>query len=489
MVKSAFEDQRDEIRVDEAIMDEPKTLIVGGGISGLSTAWWLAEQGMGVELWERSPRPGGKIHTRREAGYTTEQAAGLVMNFRPEIDRLIGATGLSNHKRSRSRQMRRYLVHRGKLTEVPLQIGAMVRSPIWSRSCKLRLLTEILVPKGGDPRETVSEFITRRLGREILETAMDPFVSGTLACEPDLANAQTVLPRLTELERRYGSLTLGMLVNRLLRRRRANVAEAFSFTQGMSQLTDRLAAAPGLRLRKDCEVRAVQPVANAWQVTAGTRAGEITRNFAQVVLSPPAEVAARLLYPLDPGLARLLQGIDYAPLAVVHLGLDRQAIRHPLDGTGFLVPRREDLAFNGNLWMSSLFPERAPAGKVLLTSYLGGARHPARATWTEERMMDSILADLRRLLGVRGTPEYVRVDRHARALPLYHGAYAERLSAIEARLTCWPGLYLNANYLGGISVRERIFQGLQTATRIARDSEREAATLVTVKRRAMATAR
>lgn len=181
-------------------MGEPKTLVIGGGISGLSTAWWLAQQGVGVELWERGPRPGGKIHTRREAGYTTEQAAGLVMNFRAETDRLIEAAGLSAHKHSRGGQMRRYLVHRGELTEVPMQIGAMARSPIWSRSCKLRLLTEILVPKGGDPRETVSEFITRRLGREILETAMDPFVSGTLASEPDFANAQTVLPRLTELD-------------------------------------------------------------------------------------------------------------------------------------------------------------------------------------------------------------------------------------------------------------------------------------------------
>ncbi|MCU7815023.1 MAG: protoporphyrinogen oxidase [Candidatus Thiodiazotropha sp. (ex Rostrolucina anterorostrata)] len=206
-------------------MSETSVLIVGGGISGLSTAWWLAQQGVSVEVWEADERAGGKIRTTREAGYTTERAAGLLVNFRNEIDQLIQQAGLTHHKRVRDQSLNRYLVHRGELTQVPMLMPALLASPLWSLSAKLRLMTEILIPRGHQDDETVSTFIERRLGKEILDTAMDPFVSGTLASDPDLAEARSVLPRLKLLEQRYGSLTMGMLVNRLLKRRRANKAD------------------------------------------------------------------------------------------------------------------------------------------------------------------------------------------------------------------------------------------------------------------------
>ncbi|MBG7600958.1 MAG: protoporphyrinogen oxidase, partial [Gammaproteobacteria bacterium] len=203
-------------------MSHTDVLIIGGGISGLSTAWWLAQQGIEVEVWEADERPGGKIRTHCEDGYMTEQAAGLLVNFRPEIDSLIKESGLENSLRQRDDQLNRYIVHQGKLTQVPMLLPALLSSPLWSLPAKLRLMTEIFISRGSDEGETVSEFVRRRLGQEVLDTAMDPFISGTLASDPDLAEAQSVLPRLTALESRYGSLTAGMLVNRVLKRRRAN---------------------------------------------------------------------------------------------------------------------------------------------------------------------------------------------------------------------------------------------------------------------------
>jgi oxygen-dependent protoporphyrinogen oxidase len=143
-------------------------------------------------------------------------------------------------------------------------------------------------------------------------------------------------------------------------------------------------------------------------------------------------------------------------------------VRHPLDGTGFLVPRsqRESRVLSGNLWMSALFPARAPDAKVLLTSYLGGARRPEAADWDDERSVSNVLSVLEPLLGLRGAPEMVRVDRHRRGLPLYHGAYQGRMRAIDERLAGLPGLSLAANYRDGISVRDRIVCGHAIARRV-----------------------
>jgi oxygen-dependent protoporphyrinogen oxidase len=189
------------------------------------------------------------------------------------------------------------------------------------------------------------------------------------------------------------------------------------------------------------------------------------------VLSVPADAAAELLNRLDQDLAKLLRGVQYTPMTVVHTGFDRHAVRHPLDGTGFLIPHRVSVAATGCLWMSSLFPDRAPPGKILLTNYLGGARLPEAVEWDDFRSLSQILKVISPLLGIRGDPEMVRIDRHHSALPLYHGRYHGRMRAITDRLQQLPGLHLEANYRGGVSVRDRIACAYNVAKRIAAEQE------------------
>lgn len=448
-------------------MRSPDVLVVGGGISGLSTAWWLARQGISVEVWEADAHPGGKIRTVREAGYVTERAAGLLVNFRPEIDRLINQLELDPNKKLRDDQLKRYILHRGRLTQVPMLLPALLASPLWSLPAKLRLMGEVFIPKGSYEGESVSDFIRRRLGKEVLDTAMDAFVCGTLASDPDLAEAQSVLPRLTALENRYGSLTSGMLVNKVLKRRHANTADTFSFQGGMSELTHKLAQSPGVTVRCNARVDAVLKDGDQWQVSGSINGISNTISIPQLVLSTPADVSGKLLSPLDKQLGKLLCGIEYSPIAVLHLGLRSEQISHPLDGTGFLVSKHNQLPVNGNLWMSSMFPHRAPEEHTLLTSYLGGVRHPEQLNQTNEQLTDTVVDGLRPLLGIKGVMDYVRVERHHRGLPLYHGQYRARLAQVDERLKTLPGLQLNANYMQGVSVRERIFQGHKMADKIA----------------------
>ncbi len=449
-------------------MTDTDVLIIGGGISGLTTAWWLAQAGVSVQVWEAEARIGGKIKSQQHDGYLTEQAASLLMNFRPEVTQLVETAGLEEIKtrRTSQAQARRYLLHRGQLQALPMRIGGMLTSPLWSLRGKLRLLLEPFIPAAGHDDESVSQFIRRRLGDEMLEKAMEPFVAGTLSANPDLASAGATLPRLTTLEHRFGSITVGVLAHKLLRRRTACSTDTFSFRGGMSTLAQALACTPGLQTLSNRRVQDVAPCRGGWRVTAATPDGERSLSAAHVVMATPAPVTARLLAVLDQDLATLLGAIRYAPLAVLHMGFERTHIDHPLDGTGFLTPRREQQPFSGNLWMSSLFADRAPQGKALLTTYLGGARQPEAARWSDTRLLDAGLRALTPLLGLKGEPEMVRIDRHTHALPLYHGPHMARDRSIDRQLHAWPGLHIEANYRGGVSVRDRICRGRSLARHI-----------------------
>ena len=449
-------------------MNDVDALVIGGGISGLASAWWLARTGLSVAVWERATRPGGKIESHRQGGYTTERAAALIMNFRPEVNRMLAETGLDAGKIMRGPCAHRYLIRDGRLMPLPMSLGAMFASPMWSRRARLRMALEPFIPRSRRDDETVAEFVQRRLGRDMLEHAMEPYIAGPLASVPEHAEARSVLPRLTALERRYGSLVLGVLAHKLARRRTACPTEAFSFAGGTTELVNVLAGTPEIGFLGGCHVTALEPTRHGWRATASRDGHERSLHARQLVLSVPAHAAASLLAPLDNALAELLASVEYAPLSIVHLGFDRAAVAHPLDGTGFLVPRREreSRVLSGNLWTSSLFPGRAPRGKVLLTSYLGGARAPDAAAWDDERSVANVLSVLEPMLGVRDAPEIVRIDRHRRGLPLYHGAYRYRMQAIDDRLARLPGLHLASNYRDGVSIRDRVVCGDATARRI-----------------------
>lgn len=449
-------------------MDKVDVLIVGGGITGLASAWWLARGGLSVAVWEAGDRPGGKILSSRHEGYLTERAASMLVNFRPEVSELMREAGLESAKtlRRAEAEANRFLLYGNCLKALPMRMGAMLTSPLWSLGGKLRLLAEPFVFTRGNPGESVSAFITRRLGREVLDKAVEPFIAGTLAADPSLTCAASALPRLAALERKYGSLAAGVLVNRLLRRRTACSTEVFSFQEGMGTLVDRLAAAPGIAFRAGHAVSELVAQGDAWRVTARAAQGERTVVARQVIVATPAPAAAALLAKVDTELSSLLHGIEYASVALVHLGLAREAVAHALNGTGFLAPKAESAVLTGNLWASTLFPNRAPAGKVLLTSYLGGARAPHVSDWGDGQLVDEALRTLKPLIGLKASPEMVRVDRQREALPLYHGAYQKRMQSIADRLKRIPGLHLEASYREGVSVRDRLVRGHVVAKQI-----------------------
>ena len=457
-------------------MNDTEALVIGGGISGLAVAQRFARDGLNVEVWERESRPGGKIQSATRDGYLTEKSAAMLLNFRPDVTRFVADAGLENAKQARADVSHRHIISNGQLKEMPMKMGSLVFSDVWSTRGKLRMMLEPFVPKGRRQDETVSQFVTRRLGPEMLDKAMGPYVAGLLASDPDLASARAVLPRLVALEQRYGSIAVGAFVHRVLRRKTATVTEAFSFQGGMETLPRMLASADGVCFCGGHTVTGLSRTRDGWRVVARTATGERVVRAAQVVLSTPAYTAGALLRKQSAELARLLNGIEYASLNVVHTGFDRRVIEHPLDGNGFLAQGLNCTPLIGSMWMSSLFDDRVPPGRVLLSNYLGGARHPGTVNWSDERLVDAAITALQPLLGIRAEPEMVHVDRHSRALPLYHGDYCSRTQQLQQLLATLPGLHITANYCGGVAVRDRLACAMQTATQIVEAVRRPTST-------------
>ena len=445
-------------------MRQLETLFIGGGISGLAAAWQLHQMQQEVEIWEARDTLGGKITTDSEQGYTTERSASMVLNFRPEVSRFLQETGLDRHKLARTPTSKRYIVNDGALFSMPMKMAGMLFSPLWSLPGKLRLLAEPLVLQSAGENESVADFIRRRLGSEMLDRAMSAYVSGTLASDPEQADSRAVFPHLTALERRYGSLTAGAIAHKMINRKSATVTEGFSFRGGMSTLVKDLSQQLAGKIRTGHRINSIERHGRAWIVSAQTDKGERICLARRLVLCTPASVSASLIRPSHAELADLLDGIDYASVSVVHLGYRRSQVEHCMQGTGFLTPWKESLSMNGSMWMHSLFGDRAPQGHLLTSNYLGGARCPQVSGWSRQYKIDAVHRELAGLAGITGDPHWARVDHHRCALPLYHGHYSVRLEAIAAAQDTLPGLHLHANYIGGVSIRDRIMASQKLAT-------------------------
>lgn len=455
-------------------MTDSDVIIVGGGISGLATAWWLQRSGVHTTVLEQSARAGGKIESENKAGYLMDHGATMVVNYRPEVCHFIKQSGLDNLKINRNAlaEEKRYLLHRDRLITIPTQIGRILGCPAWSLRAKLRMAMEPLIKKGGHQDETAADFIRRRLGSEILDSVFEPYITGILANDPEKANAYSLLPRLTALEQNCGGILKGIINARIGRRPRTMASEVFSFQGGMTTLPQRLAdilqfSAYG-NLSTEHRVKQIEKTGKHWLISAQSPTGEKQFSACHIVLAAPAPVSSDLISPFDGQLAELLAGIEYAPLSIAHMGFDRSSVDHPLNGTGFLAPARERRNINGNLWISSIFPNRAPDNKVLLTSCLGGPRKPEAIDWSDEQVAERVVEDVSALLNIHAAPEMLIIKRHRQALPLYHGKYYRRCQAIQKRLLYHPGLSLQANYLGGVAVRDCLANSQQTSAKIIR---------------------
>jgi oxygen-dependent protoporphyrinogen oxidase len=308
----------------------------------------------------------------------------------------------------------------------------------------------------------VAEFARRRLGAEAMEKLIEPMTAGVFAGNPDELSLAACFPRIHELESRYGGLIKAMLTLRWERRKAAAKdgmsagpgGVLTSFDTGAQALVEVLAERLAGSLRLGCEAETLSFRGGKYRLAVRSAQGTEELEADAVVVSSPAFAASALLRGMDAELSAELGRIQYAPISVVALGYDSQALQNPLDGFGFLVPRLEGRRILGALWDSSVFPGRAPRGKSLIRAMVGGARQPDLAQLPEQDLGALVKEELRVCMGIHVEPELTRVFFYPRGIAQYHVGHGRMLERLAARLAAWPGLYLNSNAYRGVSLND-----------------------------------
>jgi oxygen-dependent protoporphyrinogen oxidase len=456
--------------------------IIGAGISGLSAAFAIerlsAAAGLDVEVevFERDDRTGGKIWSIREEGYLCEWGPNGFLDNKPMTLELCGQLGIRETlERSNDNARKRFIYSDGLLHRLPENGPMFLKSKLISWPGKFRLAGEMLVAKRTDGEdETLAEFARRRLGAEALDKLIGPMVSGIFAGDPENMSLKSCFPRIHELEQEYGGLLKAMI--RLAKQKKADikagkqVASAAgpggvltSFVAGIQALTNAAAHALHGKVHTHAAVSGLDPVEGGWQV----RFADGTSTDVEIVVSAaPAHVLTNLARPLDGDLSDLCAAIPYSPMNVVCFGYERERIARDLDGFGYLIPKKEGCNILGTLWDSSIFPERAPEGHVLLRSMMGGATNPGAIELSDEEVLKRTMSDLGKIMGITAEPEFVRIFRHARAIPQYTPGHARRVAAIKTRLENYSGLFVTGNAFFGVGLNDCVNASNQVAGKV-----------------------
>jgi oxygen-dependent protoporphyrinogen oxidase len=440
-------------------------VVVGAGISGLVAAYRLQRAGFAVAVIDAAARPGGVIGTVQRDGCLYEQGPNSALDTTPLIGELVADLGLGTEMRFASAAAeKRYVVRGGALTALPTSPGAFLSTRLFSPAAKLALLREPFIgPAAPDAEESIAAFVRRRLGTEFLDYAIDPFVAGIYAGDPESISVPAAFPKLHALEQRWGSLIRGQIFGARERRRQKevakNTAKSFSFAGGMQTLTDALASAIGNVAANTRATRLARDAAGVFTLHAEQAGQPLQWRTRSVVLATAADRTAALVREHAADAADALDAMAYAPVATVASAYAAAGIGHPLDGFGCLVPRKEQRRILGVLFSSSMFEGRAPAGTALLTTFIGGQRQPELPHLPDDQIAALAHAEHGVLLGVRSAPLFQAVTRWPRAIPQYTLGHLARVARAEAATRALPGLFLCASWKGGVSVGDCIKSG------------------------------
>lgn len=441
-------------------------IIIGGGITGLAAAFELSQRGVAFRLFEASDRAGGLIRTEHVDGFLIEAGPDSVLAQKPAALALCEELGLTSRLISTTPPRRAYVLSGGRLHAlpapsvlgIPTTVGGILSYDLLPWHARVRLAMEPMVPRQAPADESVAAFFRRRFGPATVDLVAAPLLGGIHAGDVERLSMRSLFPRFAEAEARGGSVLRAHL------HRRAGEAAGGAFRSLASGMGELVAAIerrlpPGAVVYR-APVTRLAHAGGQWQVTAGGQTGSARA----VILAVPAFAAARLLAPVAPDAAAGCAEVPYVSTASIALAWPRAAVRHPLDGSGFVVARRHStLRITACTWVSSKWSGRAPKGTVLLRAFIGGAHDPGAAGLDDAALVRVAAADIAGVLGIEGAPLLSRIQRWPNAGPQHNVGQIARVAAIDAALARHPGLVVAGSGFRSVGIPDCIADGRAAA--------------------------
>jgi protoporphyrinogen/coproporphyrinogen III oxidase len=449
-------------------IDAVDTAIIGGGVSGLAAAYESQRRQRSFVVLEREPRPGGIIQTERAGDFIIDSGPDALLVQKPAAVALCTELGLGNRLVPTKVPRTAFILRHGRLHPLPgssilgfpTRLKPLLTSTLFSPSAKVRMALEPFIPaRRGLADESIAAFVRRRFGIEAVKYVAEPLLAGIHAGDVDRLSVRSLFPRLVEAEATVGSVMKAFRSGHAA----SNPDGVFrSFPEGLAELIHALIRAiPNESVRLSSRVVAIrEDGGDGYTLFINGQANVRARS---VILAIPGFAAADLLRPVDSDLAAACDTIQYLSTAVVVFAFSREAVRHPLNGTGFVVPQTEGLAITAAAWISSKWPHRAPEGQALIRAFLGGARDPNVLSKTDHELATMALDDLKRILDIRSAPALTRVYRWNKASPQQEVGHTELMNRIDAKLATRPGLFISAAGFRGVGIPDCIADARGTA--------------------------
>ena len=452
-----------------------RILIVGGGIAGLSAAYFVLEKAKKIgepiclQLLDEKDRLGGCILTEKVDDFVIEGGPDCFLSEKPWALALCEKLGLGDRLLNTNENRRVFILSEGRLHElpegfmlmVPTSFTPFIKSSLISWPGKIRMAMDLFIPKKeSDEEESLADFVRRRLGEEALEKIAEPLVAGIHAGTPETMGLKSTFPRFLQIEEEYGSLIRGMLARRKMalqwQKRGGSKRTMFvTLKGGLGEWIDCLREKIGEEVvnlkRKVVKVKRIEKGDYQIQLSDGA-----FLEADSIILATPSFITAKIVEEMDPEMSEILLTIPYVSSATVSLAYHRSQIHHPLDAFGFIIPRSEKRKIMASTWTSVKFDYRAPEDHVLLRVFVGGANHEQLVSLDDDEMLRMIQEELREIMDVEGEPILTKIYRWEKSMPQYLVGHLEKLARMEERTNLQPGLFLTGCAYKGIGISDSV---------------------------------
>lgn len=437
-------------------------IIIGAGLTGLSTAFYLRQKGLNIVVLEKENRIGGAIRSHNENGFVFEEGPNTGVVGNPEIAELFEQLGIQPEV-ANSDAEKRLILKNNRWHPLPSGAISFLKTSLFSFPDKIKIAFEPFRKKGTNPYETVASLASRRIGRSFVDYAVNPFISGIYAGDPSKLVTKYALPKLYNLEQKYGSFIGGSYKKSKeikTDRDRKATRKVFSGKQGFSSLVEKLVEKIGEE-NIICSAEKIQVIPNKGQYEVTFRQGGEPMIFTsdKVISTIGAHALHSLLPFIDDNDMLNISNLTYAKVIQVAVGVNKSAINEKYISFGGLIPEKEKQRILGVLFPSFCFDNRAPEGFATLAIYMGGIRNPEIFNLNDNAIENIVKEDLDRLFQIPTSAiQFIKIFRHPYAIPQYEKSSGKRFETIEKIETQYPGLIIAGNSRNGIGIADRVKQ-------------------------------